>query len=302
LARQAPATTSAPAVESLLRAGASLVGKTITDELGFSLEGENTHYGTPRNPRCPDRLPGGSSSGSAVAVAAGLADLGLGTDTGGSVRIPASFCGLFGWRPSHGRVPLDGVVPFAPSYDTVGLLARDASHLKLAAHCLLGTPPAAPRPCRLLFATDAFALAEPEAAAALADAARALGVADDVEIFAGRAADFFEAYATLQGLEIAAALAGFLMGGPRFGPRLAGRDVGALADSAAARHAVAAACSTVHCAAALPARRRRRSLLPNGADAQFRGGPCRPAGGEPADRRFAGLPARSLRCGGAGRR
>ncbi len=76
-----------------LRAGAALVGKTITDELAFSLEGENEHYGTPINPRAPDRLPGGSSSGSAVAVAAGLADLGLGTDTGGSVRVPASFCG-----------------------------------------------------------------------------------------------------------------------------------------------------------------------------------------------------------------
>ena len=88
--------------------------KTITDELAFSLEGENEHYGTPVNPRASDRLPGGSSSGSAVAVAAGLADLGLGTDTGGSVRVPASFCGLFGYRPSHGRVPLEGVVPFAP--------------------------------------------------------------------------------------------------------------------------------------------------------------------------------------------
>jgi hypothetical protein len=139
--RQTPATRSAPVIERLLRAGAALVGKTITDELAFSLEGENAHYGTPINPRAPDRLPGGSSSGSAVAVAAGLADLGLGTDTGGSVRVPASFCGLFGWRPSHGRVPMDGVVPFAPSFDTVGLFAREAGHLRLAAHCLLETPP-----------------------------------------------------------------------------------------------------------------------------------------------------------------
>ncbi|HYI05842.1 MAG TPA: amidase family protein, partial [Reyranella sp.] len=84
--RQKPAATSARAVDRLLRAGATLVGKTITDELAFSLEGENDHHGTPINPRAPDRLPGGSSSGSAVAVAAGLADLGLGTDTGGSVR------------------------------------------------------------------------------------------------------------------------------------------------------------------------------------------------------------------------
>ena len=90
-----PAARSAPAVEKLLAAGATLNGKTITDELAFSLEGVNAHYGTPLNPACPDRIPGGSSSGSASAVAAGLVDFALGTDTGGSVRVPASFCGLF---------------------------------------------------------------------------------------------------------------------------------------------------------------------------------------------------------------
>lgn len=222
-ARQKPAATSAPAVERLLRAGASLVGKTITDELGFSLEGENAHYGTPANPRAPDRLPGGSSSGSAVAVAAGLADLGLGTDTGGSVRVPASFCGVYGWRPSHGRLPLQGVVPFAPSYDTVGLFARDAERLRLAAHCLLGTPPVETRSCRLLLATDAFALAEPAAAAVLLRAARRLGVAEEIEVFAGRPEDFLEAYATLQGLDIARALGAFLDARPHFGPTIQSR-------------------------------------------------------------------------------
>src|SRR5215510_1100984 len=136
-ARQQPALKSAGVVDCLRRAGATLIGKTVTDELAFSLEGENEHHGTPINPRAPDRLPGGSSSGSAAAVASGLADLGLGTDTGGSVRVPASFCGLFGWRPSHGRIPLEGVVRFAPSYDTFGLLARDAAHLQLGAQCLL---------------------------------------------------------------------------------------------------------------------------------------------------------------------
>jgi amidase len=218
--RQAPAARSAPAIERLLRAGAALVGKTITDELAFSLEGENAHYGTPINPRAPDRLPGGSSSGSAVAVAAGLADLGLGTDTGGSVRVPASFCGLFGWRPSHGRVPMDGVIPFAPSFDTVGLFARDAGHLRLAAHCLLETPSAPPRSCRLLLATDAFSLAEPEAAAALRAVAQGLGATAEVDVFAGRPNDFFEAYGILQGLEVARSLASFLETGPRFGPTL----------------------------------------------------------------------------------
>src|SRR5262249_46800276 len=114
-ARQVPAARSAPVVERLLRAGATLVGKTITDELAFSLEGENHHYGTPLNPRAPDRLPGGSSSGSAVAVAAGLADLALGTGTGGPGRGPASLCGVFGNRPRPRRpVPLGAGSP-APS-------------------------------------------------------------------------------------------------------------------------------------------------------------------------------------------
>lgn len=218
--RQKPAATSAPAVDCLLRAGATLVGKTITDELAFSLEGENEHHGTPINPRAPNRLPGGSSSDSAVAVAAGLADLGLGTDTGGSVRVPASFCGLCGWRPSHGRVPLEGVVRFAPSYDTIGLLARDAARLQLAAQCLLGTPTAPAPSARLLLATDAFDLAKPEAAVVLLDAARSLGVLEEVEIFAGRSADFLEAYATLQGLDIAREHSDFLAGDPTFGPTI----------------------------------------------------------------------------------
>jgi len=128
----------APLIETLLGAGARLIGKTVTDELAFSLEGANAHDGTPTNPRCPDRLPGGSSSGSAVAVAAGLADFALGTDTGGSVRVPASFCGVFGFRPSHGAVPLDGVLPFAPSYDTIGWFAREGSMLARVGRALLG--------------------------------------------------------------------------------------------------------------------------------------------------------------------
>lgn len=91
---------TAPAVTALCAAGARMIGKTITDELAYSLNGDNAHYGTPRNSKAPDRVPGGSSSGSAAAVAAGLCDFALGTDTGGSVRIPASFCGLFGIRTS----------------------------------------------------------------------------------------------------------------------------------------------------------------------------------------------------------
>jgi amidase len=215
--RQKPATKSARVVDRLLHAGATLVGKTITDELAFSLEGENEHYGTPVNPRAPDRLPGGSSSGSAVAVVAGVADLGLGTDTGGSVRVPASFCGLFGWRPSHGRVSMEGVVRFAPSYDTVGLLTRDAARLQLAAQCLLGTSSASLPRARLLLATDAVALAEPEAAAVVRDATKSMGVVEEVQVFAGQSADFLQAYVTLQALDVAREHSDFLGSDPIFG-------------------------------------------------------------------------------------
>jgi amidase len=131
------ATRTAPAVAKLLDSGASLRGLTITDELTLGLSGENFHFGTPSNPAAPDRVPGGSSCGSAAAVAGGLVDFALGTDTGGSVRVPASYCGIFGFRPTHGRVSNTGVVPLAPSFDTVGWFARDAKVLRLVSEILL---------------------------------------------------------------------------------------------------------------------------------------------------------------------
>jgi Asp-tRNA(Asn)/Glu-tRNA(Gln) amidotransferase A subunit family amidase len=133
----AAAATSASAVERLVAAGATVVGRTVTDELAYSLTGTNVHFGTPHNVRAPNRVPGGSSAGSAAAVAAGIAELGLGTDTGGSIRVPASYCGLLGWRSTHGSVPMDGIVPLAPSFDTVGLLADDAGTLLAGAGALL---------------------------------------------------------------------------------------------------------------------------------------------------------------------
>lgn len=135
---RAPAPRHAPSVQGLVDAGATVIGMTITDELAFSLSGTNIHFGTPRNPAAPGHVPGGSSAGSVVAVAAGLADLGLGTDTAGSIRVPASHCGVFGWRSSHGSVPLDEVVPLATSFDTVGVFARDLGLLGTAAAVLLG--------------------------------------------------------------------------------------------------------------------------------------------------------------------
>mgnify|MGYP000162100013 CR=1 FL=1 len=134
-------TKTASSVAALLNAGANFCGKTMTDELAYSLNGQNIHYGTPSNPVTPDRLPGGSSSGSAVAVAADLADIGLGTDTGGSIRVPASYNGLFGLRPTHGVIPVDNMVALAPSFDTVGWLTKDLNTLEKTASILLKSKP-----------------------------------------------------------------------------------------------------------------------------------------------------------------
>jgi amidase len=128
-AEQPVAALTAPAVRLLLEHGAQWVGKTVTDELTYSLAGINVHYGTPRNPASPARIPGGSSSGSAVAVAAGHADIGLGTDCGGSIRLPASYCGIWGIRPTHGRIAGNGCFTLAHSFDTVGWFARDGALL-----------------------------------------------------------------------------------------------------------------------------------------------------------------------------
>lgn len=167
LTTQRPAEKHAWAVERLSRTGAAIVGKTVTDEFAFSIMGENHHYGTPLNPAAPDRIPGGSSSGSASAVAQGLADIGLGSDTGGSVRVPAAFCGLFGVRTTHGAVPRQGVFPLAQSFDTVGWFARTADILALAGDQLL-PPDAFDDPLdTLLTAENLFTLGPPQARAAL---------------------------------------------------------------------------------------------------------------------------------------
>ncbi len=155
------------AVQALLEAGATLVGKTVTDEVSLGILGENPFDGTPLNPAAPDRVPGGSSSGSASAVAQGLCDTALGTDTGGSVRVPASFCGLYGIRPTHGRLNLSGMLPQAPSSDTTGWFARDAGTFARVSSVLLGEGPAAGLPTTLLVAADAFAFADAGVAEAL---------------------------------------------------------------------------------------------------------------------------------------
>ncbi|MGJ0508574.1 MAG: amidase [Methylocystis sp.] len=136
-ASHAPARSNAAVVDRLLAAGARLVGKTHMDEMAYSLMGANPHYGTPINPSAPDRHSGGSSSGSAVAVAAALVNFALGTDTAGSCRAPAAFCGVFGFRSSHGAIPMDGVVPLAPSLDVIGWFARDVARMGTVGDVLL---------------------------------------------------------------------------------------------------------------------------------------------------------------------
>ncbi|MET4177752.1 amidase [Bradyrhizobium sp. LA6.1] len=148
------------AVDTLLGAGASLTGKTVTDEISLGLLGINKFYGTPLNPRAPDCVPGGSSSGSASAVAGGLVDIALGTDSGGSVRIPASFCGIYGLRPTHGRISVAGMMIQAPSFDTVGYFARDALTFGRVGAVLLGQQMSDALPAEIIVAADCFALAD----------------------------------------------------------------------------------------------------------------------------------------------
>lgn len=152
-----PATTTASAIQRVIDAGATLVGKTQTDELAYSLLGVNAHYGTPVNPVAPDSVPGGSSSGSASAVAGGLVDFAIGTDTGGSTRVPAALCGIYGFRPTHGLVPIDHVFRLAPSFDTVGWFAREALLLWQVGEVLLPpTDVARPPIARIIVADDLF--------------------------------------------------------------------------------------------------------------------------------------------------
>ena len=160
LRAQAPANVTAAAVQRLLEAGATIVGKTVCDEFFFSLAGVNAHYGTPLNPRAPGRLPGGSSSGSASATAAGACDFALGSDTGGSVRVPAAFCGIFGIRPTHGRVSLEGAMAMAPSFDVPGWFANGPGVFQRVGNVLLQGQRASAPLNEVIILDDAFAEAD----------------------------------------------------------------------------------------------------------------------------------------------
>jgi amidase len=211
----------------------------VSDELAFSLLGENHFYGTPLNPKAPDRVPGGSSSGSASAVACGLVDFALGTDTSGSVRVPANNCGIWGMRPSHGFISVAGVNPFAPTFDTVGILAGSAEVLARVASVLIACedfPGEEPGTIHLL--QEAFTIADPDVQQALENPVQRLR-----SLFEGRLRDssvweisaesarvsegtgfqtWHDAYGVLQWAEIESCLGAWIEATqPVFGPEAA---------------------------------------------------------------------------------
>ncbi|XAH22896.1 amidase [Xylophilus sp. GW821-FHT01B05] len=198
---------SAPVVDSLLAAGAAFVGKVVTDELAFSMNGKNAHFGAPRNGAAPDRITGGSSSGSASAVSNGLADFAIGSDTGGSVRAPASHCGLIGLRPTHERISLAGCMPLSPGFDTCGWFARDIATFARVGQVLLGED-SAPLPLRprWLVAADVLGLLDPAVqalfSATLDRLALVLGTPTPVQATGGIAFDtLYWAFRHLQGVQ-----------------------------------------------------------------------------------------------------
>ncbi len=206
LAASDPATQTAATVQKLLDAGADIVGIAICDEFFYSLTGANAHYGTPQNLRAPGRLPGGSSSGSAAAMAAEMCDFALGSDTGGSVRIPAAFCGLYGIRPTHGRVELTGGREMAPSLDTAGWFANGAALFKTVGPVVLDDQTAAADIDRLLIAEDGFEQADPAVAQALRSvvdaAAGVLPPSEPVTVAPGGLAAWSEAFRVIQASEV----------------------------------------------------------------------------------------------------
>ena len=227
------ASATAPIVLTLLQAGAHLAGKTKTVELAYGLTGENVWYGTPINPAAPDRFPGGSSCGSAAAVAAGLVDFALGSDTGGSVRIPASYCGLFGIRPSAGAISLAGACPLAPSLDTPGWFARSASVLLGVGDVLLpANRQGADGP--LLRVEEAWVNAQPDVADTLHPALEKLeqlrGRAVGIRLVPEGLATLLQHFRVVQAEEAWAALGAWVSAEhPTFGPGVGERF-------AAARH------------------------------------------------------------------
>jgi amidase len=177
-----PAVNTSPAVAAVLAAGAELIARVHTDEMTYSLAGRNAHFGAVDNPRAPGRTTGGSSSGSAGAVAAGLVDFALGSDTGGSVRVPASYCGVFGIRPTHDVVSLEGACPLAPSFDTCGWFTRDAELLRRIGDVLLPADNRSLVPRKLWLPRDAVSRLRPDAQPEIEAKARELSARWELEL------------------------------------------------------------------------------------------------------------------------
>lgn len=196
---------NAAIVDRLLKAGASVVGKTHTEEMAWSINGINAHYGRPINVKAEGRVCGGSSSGSVSAVAGGLCDFALGSDTGGSIRLPASYTGIYGLRPTHGRLSLEGVLPLAPSFDVAGWFARDAKTYAQIGKVLLQGGDWNAKPRELLFAEDMFALLGEREKEALQPAIRRIaglyGEPRAVKISDRPLRDCFELYRIIQAAE-----------------------------------------------------------------------------------------------------
>ena len=223
LAAQQPARAHAAAVAKILAAGATVTGKTICDEFFYSGSGINVHYGTPTNVRAPGRIPGGSSSGSAAAVAASACDFALGSDTGGSVRMPASYCGVYGLRPTHGRIDLAGAMAMAPSFDAGGFFANGPGVMRRLGAVLLEGETVAVPVNRLIVAQDAFAVADAPVAALgrgfLARAARVLPDASESAIAPDGFDRWREAFRVVQGRETWATYGDFITrANPKLGP------------------------------------------------------------------------------------
>lgn len=219
---------TAPAVEKLLAAGSSLTGKTHTDEIAYSLNGENHFYGTPENVNAKGRIPGGSSSGSAAAVAGGLCDIALGTDTGGSVRLPASYCGIFGIRPTHDRIPLEGLMALARSFDTIGWFARDPSLLAAAGKTLFDDWSDPPALEQTLVPVDAWALADKQVQDVLRPVAeylrRLAPIVHEITLVPDGIETWFPLFRVLQGWEIWQEHKAWVEAvNPTFGPGIAER-------------------------------------------------------------------------------
>lgn len=262
------ASANAPVVDMILAAGAELVGMATLDELAYSVAGRNAHFGAPINPAYPDGITGGSSSGSAAAVAGGLVDFAIGTDTTGSVRTPAALCGLFGIRPTHGAIDLAGVVPLAPSFDTIGAFARSPEVLERvmgvmgmtsmtsstsSTSSMIGAHSGAQHPIQLrraLIAHDALDLCDAAVRIALmpavADMCDLLGVRTDVVALGDSSlADWAEAVRIVQAREAWGAHGAWIRAArPRFGPGVVDRFAAA-EKVTAAEHASAASARTM---------------------------------------------------------